>query len=206
MNRGISVIVSTLLIFAMVISLVIVAYTWGLPILQKSADQGKYSVSLNKMVEIRERIERIPMVGSDEIDISLDSGDSISIYYDGRIGKSILLLRIKVGSQLIPSVWVPLGGYFELPYNPTAPEQEVVGTYGVDKYGVLLGKNYGDSIEMKLILRSLKDEYQRYHYLNLSCSYPCMAGSPGVHKLILRKGEEIINATHTVINIQAWFS
>lgn len=202
--KGISVLVTMLLVTAMVISFIVMAYLWGLPLLQKSMDRAKYDSSLEKLKDLKRGVESAAKLGSESVDISLDSGDVLMVYYDGSLAKTIIDLKVKVGSQLIPSSWVPVGGFFELPYHPEDPKKEVIGTYGIDSFGVIVGRNLGDKLEFKLVFRSLIDEYGRYYALNLSCITPCTAGSPGRHTIHFKKAGETINSTHTIINIQSW--
>jgi len=202
--KGVSVLVTMLLITAMVISFIVMAYLWGLPLLQKSMDRAKYDSSLEKLKDIKRGVESTVKLGSESVDFTLDTGDVLMVYYDGSLGKTVVDLKVKVGSQLIPSRWVPVAGFFELPYHPEDPKKEVIGTYGMDTYGIIIGKNFGDRVELKLVLRSLIDEYGRYYAINLTCIYPCTAGSPGKHTIHFKKAGESINLTHTIINIQCW--
>jgi len=116
--------ISVVIITGIVVSLVGVAYFWGVPLIQKRASMSEFTSMERFIQNIKEKVAEIARSGSGEIDIELQDTFVKLIPYKSPTGNNSLMLRFVLDQPLIfPNTTLYLGATSFEDINAT-------GTYG----------------------------------------------------------------------------
>jgi len=108
-----STIISTILLSGLVLSIVITAYLWAQPLIQKTSDKTRVDSLINSLKTIKQEIDHVQQTGSpSEVSINLQ-GALIQVLP----GDNSVSIKTEVYIPIITSfAWIPIG-YTELPVD-----------------------------------------------------------------------------------------
>lgn len=113
MRKSQTTVISTVLITAIVLSLVTVTYIWGKPLIEKNADNAKIDSIINVLRQINRAVTNVADTGSPrEIRVSLDTGEKIYLNDDGEI-----IFETITSVPLVTTTEYGPISYVELPYT-----------------------------------------------------------------------------------------
>ena len=154
--------VSVMLLFVVTLTLIIIVYTWGSPMLERGKEATSYEYAISKLSETRHAISSVSMTEGSQYTVNMNLENIQLFVFEGdyidqtnESANNSIDLRLAARSDINDS-WVLI--------DPEENDMDHIGELGSDNSGVIIGKSNGETINLRLWYRKLYDNHTNTTY------------------------------------------